>query len=140
MAGTTGGGGARRAPISGINITPLVDVMLVLLVIMMVSATYIVSQSMKVDLPKTATSDGRLPTVASVTITSDHEIMLDKQPVTEEELVSRLGALVAGDKQLTLMITGDRQADHGDVIHVLDLARTQGITQFAVNVELRPGQ
>jgi biopolymer transport protein ExbD len=94
---------------------------------------------MKVDLPKTATSDGRLPTVASVTITADHEIMLDKQPVTEEELVARLGALVAGDKQLTLMITGDQKADHGDVIHVLDLARTQGITQFAVNVELRPG-
>lgn len=139
MAATTGGGGGKRAPISGINITPLVDVMLVLLVIMMVSATYIVSQSMKVDLPKTATSDGRLPTVASVTITADHEIMLDKQPVTEDELVARLGALVKADQQLTLMITGDRQADHGDVIHVLDLARTQGITQFAVNVELKPG-
>jgi biopolymer transport protein ExbD len=61
VAGTTSTGGGRRAPISGINITPLVDVMLVLLVIMMVSATYIVSQSMKVDLPKTSTSDGRLP-------------------------------------------------------------------------------
>lgn len=138
MAGTTSSGGGRRAPISGINITPLVDVMLVLLVIMMVSATYIVSQSMKVDLPKTSTSDGRLPSVAAVTITVDHEILLDKQPVTEDELRERLGALVGADAQLTLMVTADRQADHGDVIHVLDVARTQGITQFAVNVERRP--
>lgn len=138
MAGTTSTGGGRRAPISGINITPLVDVMLVLLVIMMVSATYIVSQSMKVDLPKTSTSDGRLPSVAAVTITVDHEILLDKQPVTEDELRERLGALVGADAQLTLMVTADRQADHGDVIHVLDVARTQGITQFAVNVERRP--
>jgi biopolymer transport protein ExbD len=138
VAGTTSTGGARRAPISGINITPLVDVMLVLLVIMMVSATYIVSQSMKVDLPKTSTSDGRLPTVAAITITVDHEILLDKQPVTEDELRERLGALVGADAQLTLMVTADRQADHGDVIHVLDVARTQGITQFAVNVERRP--
>ena len=138
MAGTTSSGGGRRAPISGINITPLVDVMLVLLVIMMVSATYIVSQSMKVDLPKTSTSDGRLPSVAAVTITVDHEILLDKQPVTEDELRERLGALVGADAQLTLMVTADRQGDHGDVIHVLDVARTQGITQFAVNVERRP--
>ncbi len=138
MAGTTSTGGARRAPISGINITPLVDVMLVLLVIMMVSATYIVSQSMKVDLPKTSTSDGRLPSVAAITITVDHEILLDKEPVTEDELRERLGALVGADAQLTLMVTADRQADHGDVIHVLDVARTQGITQFAVNVERRP--
>jgi biopolymer transport protein ExbD len=138
VAGTTSTGGARRAPISGINITPLVDVMLVLLVIMMVSATYIVSQSMKVDLPKTSTSDGRLPSVAAITITVDHEILLDKEPVTEDELRERLGALVGADAQLTLMVTADRQADHGDVIHVLDVARTQGITQFAVNVERRP--
>ena len=51
--GTMGGAGGGRAPISGINITPMVDVVLVLLVIMMVSATYIVSKSLKVELPKT---------------------------------------------------------------------------------------
>lgn len=137
MAGTTSTGGGRRAPISGINITPLVDVMLVLLVIMMVSATYIVSQSMKVDLPKTSTSDGRLPSVAAITITVDHELMLDKQPITQEELPERLAALAADDANVTLMVTADRQADHGDVIHVLDVARDKGITQFAVNVEKR---
>ncbi len=61
MAGTTNTGGRRRAPIAAINVTPLVDVMLVLLVIMMVSATYIVSQTLKVEPPKTATSTTARP-------------------------------------------------------------------------------
>ena len=61
MAGTQ----KRRGAIVGINVTPMVDVVLVLLVIMMVSATYIVSQSFKVDLPKTATSDESTPSLAT---------------------------------------------------------------------------
>ena len=60
MAGTMSSGGGRRAPISGINVTPMVDVMLVLLVIMMVSAQYIVSQSLKVELPKAASAGSRV--------------------------------------------------------------------------------
>ncbi len=135
MAATNGGGGSRRAPIAGINITPLVDVMLVLLVIMMVSATYIVSQSIKVDLPKTSTSDGSTPTVAKVTITAEHEIHLDNVLVDEAALVAGLRALAAQSQEITLMVTADTLADHGDVMHVLDLARVEGITKFAVNVE-----
>ena len=64
MAGTTssgGGRGGRGGMIVGINVTPMVDVVLVLLVILMVSATWIVSQSMKVDLPNTATRTAALP-------------------------------------------------------------------------------
>ena len=57
MAGTLGKSGGGRGAIVGINVTPMVDVVLVLLVIMMVSATYIVSQSLKVELPKAASSD-----------------------------------------------------------------------------------
>ena len=58
MAGTLGGGGGKRGLVSGINVTPLVDVCLVLLIILMVSSTYIVAQSMKIQLPKSHTSDG----------------------------------------------------------------------------------
>ncbi len=57
MAGTLGGGGGRRQPITGINVTPMVDVVLVLLVIMMVSANYIVARSLKVELPKAASGE-----------------------------------------------------------------------------------
>ena len=71
MAGTMQSGGRGRAPIVGINVTPMVDVVLVLLVIMMVSATYIVSQSLKVELPKSASSDESAPSVATVTAATE---------------------------------------------------------------------
>ncbi len=135
MAGTTAAGGRRRAPISGINVTPLVDVMLVLLVIMMVSATYIVSQTLKVDLPRAASSEGGAASVAAVTVMADHRLFLNKQPVTDGELAERLRGMVAADKTMTLVVSADEKADHGVVVHVLDVARLEGISSFAVNVE-----
>ena len=65
MAGTMKSGGGRRAPIAEINVTPMVDVMLVLLVIMIVSAQYIVSQSIKVELPKAASSTESVASIAA---------------------------------------------------------------------------
>ena len=78
MAGSTSSGGG---PIVGINVTPMVDVVLVLLVIMMVSATYIVQQSLKVELPKTATSDEAASSPAAVTITKDGAFFFGGSPV-----------------------------------------------------------
>lgn len=127
--------GRSRAPIVGINITPLVDVMLVLLVIMMVSANYIASQTIKVDLPKTATSDGSTATVAAVTITKEHTFFFNRKLVTSDELARELKILAGADKAVTLMVSADAQADHGQVVHVLDRARASGVTKFAVNVE-----
>jgi len=136
MAGTTEmRSGRSRAPIAAINITPLVDVMLVLLVIMMVSANYIVSQTIKVNLPKTATSDGKAPTTAAVTVTKDHSFYLNKELLSAEALSQRLRQLATADKELTLMVSADAEADHGQVVRVLDLARVEGVTRFAVNVE-----
>ena len=68
MAGTSGSARGRRGAIVGINVTPMVDVMLVLLVIMMVSATYIVSKALKVELPHSASSDEAAQGPITVTI------------------------------------------------------------------------
>ncbi|MFO0684758.1 MAG: biopolymer transporter ExbD [Sandaracinus sp.] len=134
MAATMGGRGKGRGMIVGINVTPMVDVVLVLLVIMMVSATYIVSQSMRVDLPNATTSDGAVPSLAAVTIAADGALRFDDEPVTEAQLVSHLRE-VSHQADLTLVVSADTAARHGSVIHVLDLARAEGITSFAVNVE-----
>src|ERR1700682_2920295 len=93
MGAAVGGGrGRKRGGIVGINVTPMVDVMLVLLVIMMVSATYIVAQSLKIELPKTATSDDAVPQIAKVTLTREKKTLFDEQEVTEAELVAKLRA------------------------------------------------
>jgi biopolymer transport protein ExbD len=120
--------------IVGINVTPMVDVVLVLLVILMVSATWIVSQSMKVDLPNTATSDGSAASLAAVTIGPKGDLLFNEQPVTEPQLKEKLAE--AGKKDdVTLIVSADKAAQHGIVVHVLDLARGHNITKFAVQVE-----
>jgi biopolymer transport protein ExbD len=136
MAGTMQSGGGRgRAPIVGINVTPMVDVVLVLLVIMMVSATYIVSQSLKVELPKTATSDDSTASIAAVTVAKGGGLYFNQEPVSEKGLVQKLHQAFARNPELSLIVTGDRSAAHGDVVHVIDLAKIEGITRFAISVE-----
>ena len=132
-AGTMKGGGGRR-PIAEINITPMVDVVLVLLVIMMVSATYIVAQSLKVELPKSASSDEAVTSVAAVSIDKTRKLFCKQQPVTEAELIGKMReAKASGD--VNLVISADAAALHGNVVHVIDLAKQEGITKFAINVD-----
>ena len=134
MAGTLGGGGSNRM-ISGINVTPMVDVVLVLLVIMMVSATYIVSQSLKVELPKAASASESAVSIAAVTVMKDGKLFFNNEPVDEAGLVEKFKAASASSDEISLIVTGDRDAKHGAIVHVIDLAKLQGITKFAINAE-----
>jgi len=135
MAGTLGAGRGNRGAIVGINVTPLVDVVLVLLIIMMVSATYIVSRSLKVELPKTASSDDTVSKTYVVTITKDGKYYFNDQIITKEGLPAVLRGAKQENKDVNLVITADAQARHGSVVGVIDLAKALGITKFAINVE-----
>jgi len=121
----------------GINVTPMVDVMLVLLVIMMVSAVYIVSQSLKVELPKTANSDEAAQAPLTVTITKQGGYLFDQKPIDDSALAERFRDAKAKNKDATLVVTADREALHGDVVHVVDIAKSEGISKFAINVDRR---
>jgi biopolymer transport protein ExbD len=131
MAGTT----ARRGPIVGINVTPMVDVVLVLLVIMMVTATYIVAQSFNVDLPRTATADEPPQASAVITLDKHDQIFFNDEPVTEAQLSARLAAAAAGGPDVNVVISADRDVRHGMVMHAIDLAKVAGISKFSLNVE-----
>jgi biopolymer transport protein ExbD len=124
-----------RTPIVGINVTPFVDITLVLLIIMMVSATYIVSQSLKVELPKTASSDETVSRTYAVTIAEDGALHWNDKAVSEAELIRELSAARASSKEVTLVISADEKARHGSVVHVIDAAKVEGITKFAINVQ-----
>ena len=95
MASTQG----RRRPIVGINVTPMVDVVLVLLVIMMVSATYIVSQSFKVELPKTATSDDAVAVAGGGHGDQGAGLLFNDEPVDEPTLARKLATAYAGQQR-----------------------------------------
>ena len=114
----------------------MVDVVLVLLVIMMVSATYIVSQSLKVELPKTATADDSTPSLAN----GDG----DQGPACSSTTTSRSTSPswraawsppTRANNNVNLVISADKDASHGDVVHVIDLSKLAGITKFALSIE-----
>lgn len=131
------GGAAHsgRGPIVGINVTPMVDVVLVLLVIMMVSANFIVAQAMNVDLPKASHGDRMNPSVAVVTIDPEGRYGWNDTVVDEEALVAHLRAAKGENPEVNVIVSGDTAARHGGVVHVLDLAKAEGITHFAIAVE-----
>src|SRR5262245_2740791 len=134
-AGTLKSGAGGRKPIAEINITPMVDVVLVLLVIMMVSATYIVSKSLKVELPKTSSQADSVPMVAAVVVTKDGTYFFNDQKVDEPGLKAKLKEAAAQDANVSVVVSADRAALHGQVVHVVDLAKLEGLTKFAINVQ-----
>ena len=126
----------RRAGITGINVTPMVDIMLVLLVIMMVAATYIVSRALKVELPKTASSDESSQSPLTVTVTKDNLIYVNGDLVVgEQALIARFQRARESIGEPALVVSADAEALHGRVVHVIDLAKQQGIVKFAINVQ-----
>jgi biopolymer transport protein ExbD len=114
----------------------MVDVMLVLLVIMMVAATYIVSRALKVELPKTASSDESSQSPLTVTLTKENQVYLNGDLVLNEQtLIARFRHARETAGEPSLVVSADAEALHGHVVHVIDLAKQQGITKFAINVQ-----
>ena len=136
MAGTLGGGGRGKAGmISGINVTPLVDVVLVLLIILMVSSTYIVAQSLKVQLPKAHATDGTADKPLTVTLLKGGGLRWNDKDATEEVIVAELKKAIEADPDSSLVVSADKEVQHGRVVHVLDMAKLAGVTKFAINVQ-----
>jgi biopolymer transport protein ExbD len=119
--------------ISGINVTPLVDVTLVLLIIFMVTAKIIVSQGIPMDLPKAA-GEG-VQQVFSVELTIDGQTVVDSQKVANDEAIGGLAKdAKARHPELRAVIRADRKVEHGRVIHVLDLLKRSGVAKIAFAV------
>lgn len=141
MAGTTKGGDEGDALISDINVTPLVDVMLCLLVIFMVTTSYVVADSLKVDLPEAATGDATEPSVVMITFTVDkatnaRQLYLNGEKSDEAGLRAHIQKVKAeGKKDVQAVIAADRAASHGEVIHIIDVVKQEGILKFALNID-----
>jgi biopolymer transport protein ExbD len=134
VAGTLGGGTGRARTISAINVTPLVDVALVLLIILMVSSTYIVAQTLKVQLPKARATDGTADKPAKVEMLKDGTVRFNDEKVNEAQLTEKVKAAVTADAEMSLVVSADKEVQHGQVVHLLDVAKLAGVTKFAINV------
>ncbi len=129
-------GGDDEDIISGINVTPLVDVVLVLLIILMVTATAIVSKTLPVELPTAGTPEETpaTPTTLGITIDQDGNLFLDQEPVTESELRARIATASEGDSETRAIIAGDGRVAYARVVRVIDILRSLNVTKFAINV------
>jgi biopolymer transport protein ExbD len=134
-----GGASDQEDEITGINVTPLVDIMLVLLIIFMVTASYIVNKSINIQLPKAATGEA-IPETKNLAfvLDKDAQLFLDGRPITFEELPSKVAEAkaAAGDTAtVQALIAADTATPHGVVVKLIDLVRKSGITDFAINIE-----
>jgi biopolymer transport protein ExbD len=132
--------------ISGINVTPLVDITLVLLIIFMVTATYIVKASIDVDLPRAANGGeqvGEMTTVvvkqkdgaADVRGTPCDQLAVNGTFTDEAGLKQALQLALTKDKDAKVMISADQACTHGEFVHLVDVVKGEGITKFAINIE-----
>ena len=134
-----GGQGA----ITDINVTPLVDITLVLLIIFMVTAPMIVNNpSIKVELPKAATGDETLKSTLALTLSRDASgsvsIYANGEKTTEEHVKAMIPDMLAKNKDLQAIIAADRGISYGDVVHIVDLVTSLGVHKFALNTDTNP--
>ena len=121
--------------IGEINITPLVDVTLVLLIVFIVTATYIIARSIPVDLPKASTGEEVTSPIA-ITITKDGSIYYEGTKVSDlSELKSKVMKAKESQKDVRAVIAADKDIKHGQFIAVVNIIREAGIARFAINIK-----
>jgi len=125
----------RRGMIVEINVTPLVDIMLVLLIVFMLTAHLIAKQAIEVELPRAANSTQAPPTTLAITLTKDGTLFLDGAPVTPDQLRDAVRTAVAKDPKSQAIIAGDKAVSHGRVVWVLDVINSLGITSFSIQID-----
>jgi biopolymer transport protein ExbD len=121
--------------ITDINVTPLVDIVLVLLIIFMVTTTYIVNPSIKVDLPKAATGSDQARTTLGLTLTREMVLYLNGERSDDAGVTRYIAAELPKNPDLQAIIAADKEVPHGNVVHLIDLVKRLGVHKFAINVQ-----
>jgi biopolymer transport protein ExbD len=121
--------------ITDINVTPLVDITLVLLIIFMVTTTYIVNPSIKVELPKAASGTEQTRTTLALTLTKEGVLYLNGEPSDDAGVVRSIAADLPKNPDLQAIIAADKVVPHGSVVHLIDLVKRAGVRKFAINVD-----
>jgi biopolymer transport protein ExbD len=121
--------------IAGINVTPLVDVVLVLLVIFMITAPIIYQSAIKVKLPQAKSGEDVQKSPLSFTLTQAGELTLGQEKLDWNTLGARVATLGPAVSEETAVISADENTAHGTVIRLMDILRQAGVTRFALNVQ-----
>lgn len=134
MAGFETGSGEDDI-IADINITPLVDIILVVLIIFMVTTSYIVKEQIKVDLPRAASGESEVTSTLTFKINHEGEYFLDGDATSLEAIGGTVKARAGEDPTLRAIIAADKGVEYGRVIDLIDTIKQNGLEKFALNIE-----
>lgn len=130
--------GRRSTPMADINVIPLVDIMLVLLVIFIVTAPLMAS-AIRLDLPRTdAGKSAEVPKFVSLAIDAGGKLFFDGQPLSEAELPARLAAVSAASRDTEIQLRADRTVPYGRVVELMGIANQAGLSRIGFVTEAPP--
>ncbi len=120
---------------SEINVVPLVDIILVVLIIFMVTAPMIMKPSINVNLPKAASGEATVPSKLNITIGTDGKLSLDGKIVDDSEVQAVATAEFQKNPEVQAIISADKDVPHGRVVSVLDIVKGAGVKKFAISID-----
>ncbi|MFN7262732.1 MAG: ExbD/TolR family protein [Pseudobdellovibrionaceae bacterium] len=121
--------------ISEINVVPLVDIILVVLIIFMVTAPMFIKPSINVNLPKAASSDQTVPSQLNITLTKDGQVILNGNPSTSDQLRAKATEELGKNPDIQAVISADKDVPHGTVVGIMDVIKSVGVKKFAISIE-----
>ncbi len=120
---------------SEINVVPLVDIILVVLIIFMVTAPMIMKPSINVNLPKAASGEATVSSKLNITIAPDGSLNLDGKNVEDTEVQARAIEEFKKNPDVQAIISADKDVPHGRVVSVLDIVKGAGVKKFAISID-----
>ena len=130
-------GGDDNDLVTGINVTPLVDITLVLLIIFMVTATFVSEQGLQVHLPKVATQENAPTPAITVTLGAKGELMIMKKPTDLDGLQKQMATESRLDPNVKVLLKADKDVTYDKVAAVLDAIKLGGVQKVALSMDRR---
>lgn len=121
--------------IADINVVPLVDIILVVLIIFMVTAPMFIKPTINVNLPKAASGDQTAPSKLNIALTADGRINLNGTFVDESAVKQKAMDEVAKNADIQAIISADKDVPHGKVVALLDIVKSSGVKKFAISID-----
>lgn len=122
-------------PISDINVVPLVDIILVVLIIFMVTAPMFMKPTINVNLPKAVSGDNATPSLLSIGLSADGKLSLNGKFSDEDSIRKMATEQVQKNPEIQAVISADKDVTHGRVVSIIDIVKTAGVKKFAISID-----
>ena len=121
--------------IADINVVPLVDIILVVLIIFMVTAPMFLKPSINVNLPKAASGEKTAPSQLNITLTADGKTMLNGTKSSDDQITTKAQEELQKNPEVQAVIAADTTVPHGSVVRLIDLVKSAGVKKFAISID-----